>query len=180
MPLQSDLYNASLFGETGDACTMFLVNVTPQNITLSQNVVFLCTAPLGATPKIKRRAVAHATCNEMKQNVCLRWRHEDIMNSLPDDWKLKQILHICPLSCPNWNIDITITFAFSFWLFILVLYVQSGMIFSEPVELNQSLNLLLAGKYADTFEGFLRRHKGQEEVEFHVKKIEGMKSLFCP
>ncbi len=30
-----------------------------------------------------------------------------------------------------------------------------------------------AGKYADTFEGFLRRHKGQEEVEFHVKRVEG-------
>ncbi len=30
-----------------------------------------------------------------------------------------------------------------------------------------------SGKYADTFEGFLRRHKGQEEVEFHVKRKEG-------
>ncbi len=33
------------------------------------------------------------------------------------------------------------------------------------------------GKYADTFEGFLRRHKGQEEVEFHVKKVEGKYSF---
>lgn len=35
------------------------------------------------------------------------------------------------------------------------------------------------GKYQDTFEGFLRRHKGQEEVEFHVKRVEGEFSLPC-
>ncbi len=39
--------------------------------------------------------------------------------------------------------------------------------------LQQCKNLCSLGKYADTFEGFLRRHKGQEEVEFHVKKVEG-------
>ena len=30
-----------------------------------------------------------------------------------------------------------------------------------------------SGKYGDTFEGFLGRHKGEKEVEFHVKRKEG-------
>lgn len=39
--------------------------------------------------------------------------------------------------------------------------------------------MLPAGKYADTFEGFLRSHHGQEEVEFHVKKVEGKQGNRC-
>ena len=34
-------------------------------------------------------------------------------------------------------------------------------------------NITFAGKYGDTFEGFLRKHCDKEEIEFHVKKVEG-------
>ncbi len=78
-------------------------------------------------------------------------------------------------------IYITTTFACSFWfvLHFRVVCAKPNDV-SGPVELKQCLNLLFAGKYEDTFEGFLRRHMGQEEVEFHVKKVEGMKFLFHP
>ncbi len=31
----------------------------------------------------------------------------------------------------------------------------------------------LSGKFAEAFEGFLRKQKGEDQVEFHVKRVEG-------
>ncbi len=54
------------------------------------------------------------------------------------------------------------------------LFVHSWLLQTPLIFLPEVLKWILSsGKYEDTFEGFLRRHKGQEEVEFHVKKVEG-------